>query len=563
MRLIPLLLLPAVAACVNFAALDRKIPRADGDRAVLFIGNSHTYVYDVPAIVEWMARQMGDSVLQTEQVSAANYALEDHLAMGWAQDALAQSRWRWVVLQQGTSALAANQLNLEQYTRVFDPLIRQAGAEPVLYQIWPHAARRFDADAALTSYWNAAVAVNGILAPAGDAFTAALEQLPPLAVYDGDGLHASRYGAYLSAAVIYARIAGTSPELLPPRIPGSSTDSVTVRALQRAAVTALGRSPERPTVRRIDKPSDVAVDTGAFSLPRVLSADSTFFPEGIDIDARNGALYVTSIHHRNVYRVAGEGRLAPVIAESAAPIGAAMGVRVDAARELLWVTTANLPYMRDHGVSPAQPELLAISLADGSIRQRYTLGDGSGAPGDLALGSDGSLFVSDALRGTLYRLRPGADALEVLRSDALRSPQGIAVHPAGGVAWVADWTRGLQRWDLATDRIEPVTTEDGKRLGGVDGLVLLPDGSLIGVQNGATRPRVLRITLSDDGRRISALDVLDASEYEGEPTGGVVVGDRFTFVSSSAWPFWDDAGKRRATPRGLPAVTLRTLPIDR
>lgn len=244
-----------VAAGVSLGCLapldsDRAVPKARGDHAALFIGNSHTYVHDVPGMVEALARAAGDSAFEAHAVAEPNYALGDHLATSRAPAALQGSRWRWVVLQQGTSALAESQIYLENVTLAFDPLIRGAGAEPVLYQIWPTASRRFDADAALTSYWNAAAAVGGILAPAGDAFTASLDSDPSVPVYDGDGLHASRYGAYLAAVVLVERMLGVHPESLPPRIPGMSADTNIVRHLQRAAAAATSRNPARPILKR-------------------------------------------------------------------------------------------------------------------------------------------------------------------------------------------------------------------------------------------------------------------------------------------------------------------------
>ncbi len=222
------------SACAGIFSSERGIPHLVGNRRVLFVGNSHTYVNDLPGMVQALARAAGDTALRTAEIAEANFALEDHLAVGTVVTALPES-----------------QVNLKFFTEQFDPLVRAAGATPVLYQIWPMWSRRFDADAALTSYWNAAAAVNGILAPASDGFTAALAEDPRIAVYSGDGLHASRRGTYVAAFTIIARILEIEPESLPPRIPGGSEDSLTVRILQRAARTALARSPARPTGPRL------------------------------------------------------------------------------------------------------------------------------------------------------------------------------------------------------------------------------------------------------------------------------------------------------------------------
>jgi hypothetical protein len=263
-----------LAACEGIFSPQPGVPRLIGNRRVLFIGNSHTYTNDLPGMVQALARAAGDTALRTAEVSVPNFALEDHMYLGDATAALRGSSWEWVVLQQGTSALPESQVHLEFWTREFRPMIAEAGATPVLYQIWPTSSRRFDADAALTSYWNAAAAVSGLLAPAGDAFTAALAANPAIGVYSSDGLHASPRGTYIAALTIVARILEINPESLPPRIPGFREDSTVVRALQRAANVALNRSPARPTVPRRATTTPAAAQEYAPPRPFLPQAES-------------------------------------------------------------------------------------------------------------------------------------------------------------------------------------------------------------------------------------------------------------------------------------------------
>lgn len=244
------LLAPLLVSCL--AALDPQagVVRVPGTHNVLFVGNSHTYTNDLPGMYRSLARTMGDTALRVASLAQPNYALEDHWLVGTVQRSLAGSRWEFVVLQQGSSALLTSQQHLLSWTETFAPAIGEAGAEPVLYQIWPVESRRGDAPATLTSYWNAAEAVDGILAPAGDAFTAALAADPPINPYSSDGNHATREGTYLAAVVLLERTLGIEPESLPPRIPGSSVDSLRVRRLQAIARIAIDRSPARPTEPR-------------------------------------------------------------------------------------------------------------------------------------------------------------------------------------------------------------------------------------------------------------------------------------------------------------------------
>lgn len=294
---------------------------------------------------------------------------------------------------------------------------------------------------------------------------------------------------------------------------------------------------------------------------RALSADTTFFAEGLDVDSRTGALYVTSLHHRNVFVTVANGRLQALIKPSGAPIGGVFGVVLDTQRDIAWVAAAPVPFMSPApGDSLVRAELLRIALRDGRILGRWTLGDGTGMPGEIALAPDGSVFVSDGVKSVIHRLRVGATAIEIVRSSALRSPQGIAVDPTGATAWIADWSRGILRWDLGTDSITAVPGPEGTPIRGVDGLRAWR-GELIGVQNGSYPPRVLALALATDGRRVERLRVLDLPPTTGEATVGTVIGDRYIYVSSSQWPFWSEQGARKAAAGPLPSVTVREISL--
>ena len=71
---------------------------------VLFIGNSLTYVNDLPAIVSALAEASGGQRIACEAVASGGYSLEDHWQHGDALAAIRRGTWNVVVLQQGPSA---------------------------------------------------------------------------------------------------------------------------------------------------------------------------------------------------------------------------------------------------------------------------------------------------------------------------------------------------------------------------------------------------------------------------------------------------------------------------
>src|SRR4026209_2461145 len=91
---------------------------------ILLIGNSLTYVNDLPLIVEALADSVpgltpGERLAPT-MAAFPDYAPEDHGANGPAVRAIDEGKWSIVILQQGSSALDESRVNLREWTRKFD-----------------------------------------------------------------------------------------------------------------------------------------------------------------------------------------------------------------------------------------------------------------------------------------------------------------------------------------------------------------------------------------------------------------------------------------------------------
>ena len=144
MRLRQLGSLAAWAVILGCGASARAFaPLAAGGHHVLFIGNSLTYVNDLPGTLTGLATSVGDTI-RTSTVAYPDYALEDHLAQGDAARAIAVGGWEYVVLQQGPSAVEANRQNLIQQTVVFDAQAHAVGARSALFSVWPQSVNIAD-----------------------------------------------------------------------------------------------------------------------------------------------------------------------------------------------------------------------------------------------------------------------------------------------------------------------------------------------------------------------------------------------------------------------------------
>jgi len=235
----------ALAACLSSAVTGPQL--VGTGTPVLFIGNSLTYVNDVPGIVQALADSAGGS-LAVETVAFPDYALIDHwnegVAAGRARGEIAKGGWKFVVLQQGPTSVGVNRDTLRLATKLFAQDMAKIGATPALFSAWPTIDRRQDFPRSIESYTLAAGDVNGVLLPIATAWLAAWKRDSTLALYS-DGLHASIAGSYLSALVIYAVFERRSPVGLPSRVRLRSGATVFVdpkvtAVLQAAAAEATG-----------------------------------------------------------------------------------------------------------------------------------------------------------------------------------------------------------------------------------------------------------------------------------------------------------------------------------
>ena len=201
----------SVASC-QMSAVSSPALIGEGTR-VLFIGNSYTYVNDVPGLVQAMGDAAGVK-LAVATVGAPDYALIDHWNEGTAKREASKSGWAFVVLQQGPSSVEVNRDTLRLATKLFAGVIN-GGAKAALFSAWPTSGRRVDFPRAIESYRLAASDVSGLFLPVADAWLAAWALDPSVVLYAPDGLHASANGSYLTAATIFAKITNRSPVGLP------------------------------------------------------------------------------------------------------------------------------------------------------------------------------------------------------------------------------------------------------------------------------------------------------------------------------------------------------------
>ena len=216
-------------------------PGPDPDLRILFIGNSLTYVNDLPAMVRQLGASNSARPVTVASVAFGDYSLEDHWNRGDALAAIRQGGWALVVLQQGPSALPESRANLIEWTDRFAGEIRKVGARPAVSMVWPGLGRQEAWDSVTDSYAAAATGAHAILFPAGEALRSAHAADPGMALFDADGFHPLPLGSLGVALVIYAVAADASPAGLTARAGVTGYPSAQVNVLESSAAAAIAR----------------------------------------------------------------------------------------------------------------------------------------------------------------------------------------------------------------------------------------------------------------------------------------------------------------------------------
>lgn len=212
--------------------------------------------------------------------------------------------------------------------------------------------------------------------------------------------------------------------------------------------------------------------------------------------------------------------------------------------------------------APPFAAIVELDPKTGAERRRIVIAAEKALLGDLEIGADGAIYASDSMTPRLFIVEAEADAVRLFASDdRFANPQGIALDRKRRRIFMADYLTGLFAIDATTGAVAPIANPTGAHLGGIDGLYL-HESDLIGVQNGTSPQRIVRIRLDKSGATAERLDVIaQAIPQWNEPTHGVVDGDKFVYIATSNWPAYDDEGKLRdgATPAPL---RIMSAPLD-
>lgn len=217
-----------------------QITTSNQEQNVLFVGNSYTYFWNLPQVVQGFALANDKSIV-TRQSTAGGANLGQHWrgAKGLESKSIIQDgNFDIVILQDHSMRSIQAPDSLMYYGQLFGNLIKSKGAQPYVYMTWSRQWNPYMIQTIKKEYTRIGEKINARIVPAGLAWQRALQLRPDLPLYDDDGSHPSALGTYLTACVFYGVITGDSPVGLPHRL--VSTDQygeklyLTIQSLENA-----------------------------------------------------------------------------------------------------------------------------------------------------------------------------------------------------------------------------------------------------------------------------------------------------------------------------------------
>jgi hypothetical protein len=180
---------------------------------VLFIGNSHLSVNNVPGLLTQLAAGE-DRQFVFESVLRNGFTLENHWNSGDALESIRRGGWDLVVLQAQSLEPVEQTASYFHFVRLFNSEIHQIGARTVLHLGW--ARKDIGNPLELQPRWTQATLkiareLGAGVVPVGLAWTNSISIYPELNLYSSDGNHATLAGSYLAACTYFAALYQKSP----------------------------------------------------------------------------------------------------------------------------------------------------------------------------------------------------------------------------------------------------------------------------------------------------------------------------------------------------------------
>ena len=312
-----------------------------------------------------------------------------------------------------------------------------------------------------------------------------------------------------------------------------------------------------PWIRNFSVSFSLAL-TGQCAIGASVSIDlpgDNAYPESLS-SGRDGTLYVGNLAEGGVIRIRSNAKPEKWIKPGAFGSASILGVLVDEPGNTLWVCSNDLSStgIKVAGGSPGSA-LIGFDLKTGVGRVRAPFAGNHNFCNDIAVGPDGSAYVTNSDAPQILKLLPGTAQLQVWFSDASLQPapngyglDGIAFGSDGNVYFNTFDAGGLYRIKVKQGNAGNLSKlNPSRKLALTDGLRPLSPNVFLLIEG---EGRLDKVTIKGDDATIETL-----KDGYVTPTAVTAVGD-VAWVCEGQLDFIGDATKKPRLPFRLFAVPL-------
>ena len=195
-------------------------------KKVLMIGNSFTFYWNLPQVLERMFLSKGHNI-DVDQITIGGSNLSDH----WHRHNIENypiKEYDFVVFNDHSTNPLINIDSCAKYLKFFSDYSNQYAVKPLIYGTWEYPflekMSKQKAQNTMDILDSLASLNHAIYIPVGDAFKKIQKNHPEFNLFMDDKKHPSPNATYLAACVFYAMISGESPINLPRRFEGENID---------------------------------------------------------------------------------------------------------------------------------------------------------------------------------------------------------------------------------------------------------------------------------------------------------------------------------------------------
>ncbi len=183
---------------------------------ILFIGNSHTYMNDMPELVREMIENATGETCEVVMLAYSARSLKWHMGEEYFSERfnILHGKYDYCVIQEQAHPMTEEADTITYASRIIE-LCRKVNTVPVIFETWAEKAKPENQVEMNRRYQSLAKETSALLAPIGEVWSAVKPELQDkygVDLYFRDGEHASVVGDYLVAMVLTKVITGKLPE---------------------------------------------------------------------------------------------------------------------------------------------------------------------------------------------------------------------------------------------------------------------------------------------------------------------------------------------------------------